>query len=231
MAPSQVVPLPIFEPMLATTGRLPVDADAWAAEPKLDGWRAMLYADGDRVAILTRSRRNVASTVPAVCAAGAALPLGTVLDGELVAGGGRPWDFYRLSRSMWQRPGNRSGPVAFVAFDILCVDSDPVADRPYEERRALLDSLGFTGPAWHTTTSFAGCPDVVFNVVAGMGLEGVMLKRLDSHYEPGRRSAAWVKVKTVEWRSEHLTRRFRTAAGPPHLLHQARQVAGDGDVR
>lgn len=203
------MPLPVFEPMLATTGRLPDDPDRWAAEPKLDGWRALLYADSGRAAVLTRTGRNIAPTVAEVAAAAHTLPRGTVPGGELVAGGGRPWDFYRLSRSMWQNPENRAAAVAFVAFDVLCLDGESVNHLPYRERRAILDDLAFTGPAWHTTASFTGCPEAVFDAAAGMGLEGVMLKRLDSRYEPGKRSQAWLKVKTVERRSEHLERRFR----------------------
>jgi bifunctional non-homologous end joining protein LigD len=85
-----------LEPMLASTGAIAAPASDWASEPKLDGWRVLVYVDA-RLEVRTRGGHNVAASVPEL------EPLvdvldgrAAVLDGELVARDGRPWTFYRL---------------------------------------------------------------------------------------------------------------------------------------
>ncbi len=188
------------EPMLATRGR-PSPAHRWAVEPKRDGWRALVYVD-ERVTVRTRSGRLITESVPEL--AGLSDVLGgrqALIDGELVAGQGRPCDFYRLAPSLASR--RTRSPVTFVAFDVLYLDGDSLLDRPYADRRRLLEDLGLVGPAWHTTPAFV---DGFVEVVAAceqLGLEGVVLKRLDSRYRPGHRSREWLKLKTAEWREVH----------------------------
>ena len=82
-----IVSIPVLEPMLATNRQL-TDGHRWAIEPKLDGWRALVYVDGG-VKVRTRSGRNVTASLPELAGIAEQVPDGTVLDGELVAGGGR----------------------------------------------------------------------------------------------------------------------------------------------
>ena len=113
--------------MLASSGPIP-DASRWAFEPKLDGWRVLVYVDHS-VDIRTRSGRSITSAVPELAGIGEALGgRRAILDGELVAGQGRPDDFYRLApRLAARRPAALrrwldTAPLTLVAFDVLHLD-------------------------------------------------------------------------------------------------------------
>jgi bifunctional non-homologous end joining protein LigD len=82
-----------------------------------------------------------------------------------------------------------------MAFDLLYLDGHSLMRLPYEERRARLDELGLDGPSWRTPPAHRGAGRALLEASAEQGLEGVIAKRLDSPYEPGRRGGAWVKVK------------------------------------
>ncbi|MBA3747794.1 MAG: DNA ligase D [Solirubrobacterales bacterium] len=88
-------------------------------------------------------------------------------------------------------------PVTYVAFDLLWLDGHPLLDRSYEERRERLRELGIDGPSWRTPDHVVGNGAAVLEASLHNGLEGVVAKKLDSPYEPGRRSACWLKIKNV----------------------------------
>jgi bifunctional non-homologous end joining protein LigD len=95
--------VPAFSPMLASSGPVTAPACAWAFEPKLDGWRVLVSIDGD-LTVRTRNGHNVTASVPELTPMVEALGgHSVVLDGELVARQGRPFDFYGLAPS--QRAG------------------------------------------------------------------------------------------------------------------------------
>jgi bifunctional non-homologous end joining protein LigD len=201
-------PLPeSLRPMLATTGQLPTDDASWAYEVKWDGVRAILYVEGGRVRALSRNDLDVASSFPELAEIGKYLGMTTcVLDGEVVAldDDGRP-SFARLQHRLHVRDGRDArrraaiDPVNFVAFDVLYLDGRLHIDEPYDDRRALLESLKLTGPGFITTESFRGVAGAdVLAGTAASGLEGIVAKRRDSSYRPGRRSPDWVKVKSTQ---------------------------------
>ena len=197
--------LPLIEPMLAST-RVDGRPGEWAFEPKLDGWRALVYVDGC-VKVRTRRGRDISASVPErVGMADALAGRAAILDGELVADGGRAEDFYRLGTRIAAHKRRSSTTVAFVAFDVLCLDGGPTVDLPYVERRQLLEDLALAGPAWCTVPVFFDGGRDVLGACDRLGLEVVMAKRLDSPYRPGLRSRDWVKVKTAQ-RSVHGPRR------------------------
>lgn len=199
-------PLPTsMKPMLATPGQLPADSAAWAFEIKWDGVRAILFVEGGRVRAQSRNDLDVSASFPELADVGDFLGMTTcVLDGEVVALGedGRP-SFARLQHRMHvanQREARRraaADPVTFVAFDVLYLHGHSLLTQTYEQRRGALDSLRLSGGSFITTESFRGVPgrDVLAAAVQN-GLEGVVAKRLDSPYRPGRRSTDWVKVKS-----------------------------------
>ena len=200
---------PRFKPMLASAGAIRGEADAYAFEPKLDGWRALVTVASGRMEVRTRHGRDVTDSVPEL--AGLTAFVGdhlVVLDGELVAHRGTPSSFYRLSgRMAARRPvavdaARARTPVTFVAFDVLWLDADVTAV-PYRERRQRLESLGLQGSAWCTVSSFPGAGPELFAACHTLGLEGLVAKRLDSPYEPGVRSKAWVKAKCPAWLADH----------------------------
>jgi bifunctional non-homologous end joining protein LigD len=195
--------------MLASNGPTRPDA-SYAFEPKLDGWRAVVHVTGSGVGVYTRPGRQVAESVPALASLADVVPAGTVLDGELVAGSGRPWSFYQLGTLMATKPRGRRQDATFVAFDLLSVEGRPVMDQPYEHRRRLLEGLRLGGPAWCTVCQWCDeSPSNLLEVCEQFEIEGLVGKRLGSRYKPGERSADWVKLKTTMWRALHGPQRFR----------------------
>jgi len=201
-------PLPgVLTPMLARLEHnLPLDDGRWALEMKWDGVRALAYCDGGRVRLVSRTGQDVTATYPELRALGSALDRRqALLDGEVVALGDSGWpDFEALQPRMHVRDGDTARrlaahyPVTYLAFDLLHLDGRPLLDVPYEQRRALLDDLGLDGPYCQVPPSFIGEPGAGVQAVSRQhDLEGVVAKRLDSRYEPGKRSGSWLKVKNM----------------------------------
>lgn len=213
MAPVVDLPLPRYKPMLASAGAIRGDADDYAFEPKLDGWRAVVAVTAGRLQVRTRNGRDVTDAVPELQPMTSTLcGRSLVLDGELVAHKGTPSSFYRLSgRMAARRPAvvdaaRRRTPATFVAFDVLWDDGD-VTGEPYSERRQRLNALDLAGPAWCAVSAFPGAGAELFAACTALGLEGLVAKRLDSRYEPGVRSKAWVKAKCADWLQHHAEHR------------------------
>jgi bifunctional non-homologous end joining protein LigD len=199
-------PLPdLVRPMLATPGELPpARQDAqWAYEMKWDGVRVVSYVAGGRIRLLSRNDIDVTSRYPELRALGGAL--GTtqaVLDGEIVAfdRDGRA-TFRQLQQRMHVANATQARrlaetvPVVYLVFDVLHLDGASTLDLPYAKRRGMLDGLALRGPAWQVPPSFTGGGADVLAASREHGLEGVVAKRLDSRYRPGRRSLEWRKVK------------------------------------
>ena len=190
-------------PMLATPGELPRDQKRWAFEVKWDGIRAILYSQPGRMRIEGRRLTDITAKYPELRPLGRELGSSdAILDGEIVAFGedGRP-SFERLQRRMHLTGESRikrqskAIPATYLIFDLLYIDGHSLMDHPYEERRARLDELELDGPAWRTPDAHPGRGKELLKATAEQGLEGVVAKRLDSIYEPGRRSGAWVKIK------------------------------------
>lgn len=127
-----------------------------------------------------------------------------VLDGELVAldTAGRPSFAALQARMHVQDPAairrlTRSTPVSYFVFDILHLDGQSTLGLPYRQRRDLLESLNLNGPSWRTPPAWFGNGEAVLSASTEQGLEGVMAKRVDSPYLPGRRSDAWLKIKNL----------------------------------
>jgi bifunctional non-homologous end joining protein LigD len=200
--------------MLASSGTVAAPATAWAFEPKLDGWRVLVYVDGD-LTVRTRNGHDITASVPELTPLASALKGHfVVLDGELVARQGRPFDFYGLAPRLSARApasvARRQArtPVTFAAFDVPYLDGETVTRKPYVERRSLLESLTLTGPAWCTVLSVVGDGPELMAACGQLGLEGLVAKRLDSSYRPGERSKHWVKAKCPAWRVDHAPRRL-----------------------
>ena len=195
--------------MLATAGRLPFDDTGWAYEMKWDGIRAISHIEAGRLRLMSRTGRDITSTYPELAglaeAAGQAGASSAVLDGEIVALGPRGWPSFeaiqqRMNVTTASEVRILAGqvPVTYLAFDLLGLNGHAVLDLPYGERRALLDDLNLNGRHWQTPPSFtdeAGAD--VLAMSRQQHMEGVVAKRLASRYEPGRRSASWIKVKNI----------------------------------
>jgi bifunctional non-homologous end joining protein LigD len=192
------------EPMLATTGRLPADDEDWAYEIKWDGVRAIGFLDGGRLRLQARSGRDVTSRYPELRPMGEALAgREAVVDGEVVAfDEGRP-SFQKLQGRMHLtsepavRRLARTDPVHYVVFDLLFLDGRSLMALPYAERRVRLAGLDLDGPTWQAPAHHVGDGAALLELTRAQQLEGIIAKRLDCPYTPGRRSPGWVKVKNV----------------------------------
>jgi len=198
-----VLPFPLT-PMLAVAGPLPPEDGRWSYEVKWDGVRALVAVQDGRVQLRSRAGNDITSSYPelsAVSLAGDAL-----LDAEVVAldAAGRP-DFGLLQARMHvARPSaalRGRTPVALVVFDVLYAGGHCLLDMAYDGRRELLAGLGIEGDHWQVPPAFPGDGAALLASTAQQGLEGVVAKRRDSRYEPGRRSDSWVKVKNVRRQS------------------------------
>jgi bifunctional non-homologous end joining protein LigD len=188
-------------PMLAVPAtELPEPGQAWAAEFKWDGVRAVAYLSAGRLRLLSRSGRDMTRAYPEL--AGLAHQAGTremVLDGEIAAfAAGRP-SFAALQRRMHvaaPSPRLRAAvPATYLVFDIMELDSESLVSEPYAGRRDILEAQQLTSEQVHVPPSFRGGAQAVLAVSIRDGLEGVVVKRLDSPYRPGRRSPDWLKIK------------------------------------
>ncbi len=199
------VPLPAHvEPMLARPGKLPADTTGFSYEVKWDGVRALAYVQPGRLRLESRNLRDITGSYPEL--RGLLRQTGMrelLLDGEIVAfdEAGRP-SFSRLQRRMHvSAPAavkrlSAEVPVVYAIFDLLHLDGRSLLREPYATRRRALLDLGFGGPAWRVPAAH-GDGAKLLAATAEQGLEGVVAKRTDSFYDPGRRSTAWTKVKNT----------------------------------
>ncbi|GGQ17442.1 non-homologous end-joining DNA ligase [Streptomyces mutabilis] len=201
--------LPLIPPMLATSGTLPpaVQDARWAYETKQDGQRAIVYLPGDGSVLLrARSGQDITAAYPELAPLATALgPTPAVLDGEVLAldEQGRA-DFQLLQSRMGlaHAPGRAAhraakAPVHLVLFDVLHVAGQSLLRLPYTRRRERLTDLGLGGPSWSTPAALVGHGDQALRATREHGLEGLVCKRLDSVYEPGVRSRAWIKIRNM----------------------------------
>ena len=192
-----------IEPMLATLSKnLPRDEDNYAFEVKWDGVRSIAYVEGGRARFESRRGGDITSRYPELRGLGPALSsTAAVLDGEIVAFEGERPSFERLQRRMHvsnERAVRRlmgEVPVVYVIFDLLWLEGHSTLELPYRERRKLLDELAPQGQSWQTPAAHEGGGTELLDATKRLELEGVVAKRLESVYEPGRRSRSWLKVK------------------------------------
>jgi bifunctional non-homologous end joining protein LigD len=189
--------------MTATLSSEVPSGEGWGYEVKWDGIRAIVFVDHGEVCVQSRNLLDVTGQYPELQALGDVFAdRQVILDGEVVAPDehGRP-QFSRLQQRMHQtsaaviNEGMRKYPVSYMVFDVLELDGQSTMPLPYVERRARLESLELSGPWWQTPGYHVGDGDVVLAATKSQQLEGIIAKRLDSTYEPGRRTRAWLKIK------------------------------------
>lgn len=180
---------------------------AWSVEDKYDGVRAQAHVTPERISLFSRTLNDVAAAYPEVVAALRGLAEACVLDGELVAlRDGRVLPFRALQPRLQRKDVDaellREVPVQFVAFDALARGAEFLLERPLAERRAHLDALlaGTTGavsvaPASPLVSAEAEVVHAHFAQARARGNEGLIFKRGDAPYTPGRRGTSWLKLK------------------------------------
>ncbi len=203
--------MPPVEPMLAKLQPdIPI-GDGWLYEPKWDGFRAIVYRDGDEVHIGSRDRKPLERYFPEMIAVlKLALPKRCVLDGELVIATPAGVDFDALQMRIHPaesrvRMLSQEIPATYIAFDLLALNSIDLMGQPAHERRTALEKLL---PVASTTevpepltvlmtpqTDDAGLGREWFEGLEAWGLDGLIAKQRDSAYSPGKRTMIKIKHK------------------------------------
>jgi bifunctional non-homologous end joining protein LigD len=183
-----------YAPMLATLEKTVPKGDGWLYEVKWDGYRALAYVRGGDVELYSRNQNLLNDRFPSVVRE---LPKAVrtpdcILDGEVVAID----DEGRATFSAMQqgKPGTR---YLFVAFDLLEVDFEPTIDLPLTTRRRRLEQLLDRRNQTVQLSDTFDDGDALFRAAQEQRFEGIVAKRADSRYEPGRRAHNWVKVKAT----------------------------------
>jgi ATP-dependent DNA ligase len=189
-------------PMLAKRVEALPPGDGWIFEPKWDGFRALIFRDGDDVLIQSRDEKPLGRYYPELIEPlKAQLPSKAVLDGEIVIVHGGAIDFEALQLRLHPAASRvkllaQEIPASIVFFDILAVGDRDLTAQPFEERRALLEkTLAKATPPLHVTpaTRDIGIAADWFRRFEGAGLDGVMAKPVAGTYEPNKR--VMLKVK------------------------------------
>ncbi len=194
--------VPPVSPMLAKLAReLPV-GDGLFYEPKWDGFRCIVFRDGDEVVLGSRNEKPLTRYFPELVGSLLAnVPGRCVLDGEIVIAGAAGLEFDSLQQRIHPAASriellSRATPASFVAFDLLALDDADLQAEPYSaRRRALEKALGPARPPIHLTPATTS-PDVArdwFSRFEGAGLDGVVVKAGDLRYQPDKR--VMLKVK------------------------------------
>jgi bifunctional non-homologous end joining protein LigD len=180
-------------PMAAQPVRALPEGKQWLYEPKLDGYRALLFKEGRHIRILSRNDRDLTPMYPRVAAGGLRLNAQQALiDGEIVAlsEDGRP-----SFQALQHRSSHPRHLVVLYAFDLLHLDGRDLMGEPLFERRAQLPKVIGQDPTIRLSRELPGSTAAIVHALQAAGIEGVVAKRRDSIYQPGERSDAWVKLK------------------------------------
>lgn len=194
MTGMQLPVMPPVSPMLSKS----VDTipDGASYEPKWDGFRSILFRDGNEVELGSRNERPMTRYFPELVeAARAELPPRCVVDGEIVIATRGGLDFEALQLRLHPAASRvrmlaEKTPASFIAFDLLALDDTDYTARPFAERRAaLVGALAGCGPTFHVTPATLDVATARrwFDEFEGAGLDGVIAKPLDGHYLPDKR--------------------------------------------
>jgi bifunctional non-homologous end joining protein LigD len=190
-------------PMLARPGPLPAGGDHFAHEFRWPGERAIAYSTPGVLRLDGAGSRDLTDRFPELGRLNRALSShAAVLDGVIVVfdpHDGRPSPDALARRAATATPAERRRlaadlPATYVIFDLLWLDGHSLTELPYAERRARLAALALSGEHWRTPDHVVGHGAAVLDAGRAHGLSGVVAKRLDSPYEPGRRVDTWVRV-------------------------------------
>ncbi len=189
-------------PMLATPsphpGRAP-EGQGWVHEVKWDGMRVLAERTDGRLRLTSRRGNTVTTAYPELLAE--SLPDDVLLDGEVVALAGGVPSFLALAGRIHVRDRARAAalaaasPVTFMVFDVLRLYGVDLIKAPWRERRGVLErlDLGGGGSRWQVPPTYAD-GQLLVEATKAQGLEGIVSKRVEARYWPGRRSPDWLKM-------------------------------------
>jgi len=186
-----------IEPMKPRLVEEPPAAGDWAYEIKFDGIRALAVKKGRKVLLLSRNKNELAGRFPDIADAVLDLKISEcVLDGEIVALDEKGRSSFQLLQGLEME--GRKAPVFYYVFDLLQAEGRSFLNVPLEKRReSLARFLGSSSDPIRLSAGIGGDAHLLLDQVKRMGLEGIIGKRQQSVYEPGRRSGAWIKLKCL----------------------------------
>ncbi len=200
--------LPPVKPMLAKAATTLPTGDGIFYEPKWDGFRCIVFRDGDEVELGSRNERPLTRYFPELVAAvKAQLPERCVMDGEIIVPAGDRLHFEALLQRIHPAESRvrllaEETPASFVAFDLLALGDESLLERPFAERRQLLQTAlaGARPPVYLTAiTEDAGTAQRWFDTFEGAGLDGVVAKRAELPYGTDQRLMTKIKhVRTAD---------------------------------
>lgn len=196
-----------IRPMLATLAScIPADDDRYSYEYKWDGVRALCYFDGKSLSLESRNQIDITHRYPELHPLAKALEArSAILDGEIITmdAAGNP-SFSLLQQRMHVESASaiqrlmRTVPCYYFIFDLIYLDGQSIMDRPLLQRREMLEELTLQGPSWRLSPASIGDGAAMLHAARKQNLEGIVAKRIDSLYEAGRRSRAWLKIKVIQ---------------------------------
>jgi bifunctional non-homologous end joining protein LigD len=205
-----------YAPMLATLADAVPPGAEWLHEVKWDGYRAIVTIAGGEAELTSRNGNSLTARFESVARAvvQAVKTPDCILDGEVCALDGQG----RASFSAMQQG---SGPLVLYLFDVLEVEGEPLIELPLTERRERLEALVDRRNRTVRVSDAFDDGGALLDAATAQALEGIVSKRADSRYEPGRRSRNWLKVKTQG-------RQELVVAG--YTKGQGRRAAGFGSL-
>lgn len=178
--------------MLAKETDEPFDDEAWLYEIKWDGYRAIAEISNDHIELYSRNGNSFKEHYPLLVDHLKKIKHEAVLDGEIVVLNelGYP-DFQKIQHY----EDNTNFPLLYYVFDLLSLNNHSLYDQPLTERKKLLKKLLPKSPMIRFSDHISGMGVEFFNASAHKNLEGIMAKKADSHYYPGKRTNEWLKIK------------------------------------
>jgi len=180
-----------YAPMLATLADAVPQGDHWLHEVKWDGYRAIVTLAGGEVELTSRNGNSLTERFQGVAKAveQAVKTPDCVLDGEVCA-------LDEQGRASFSAMQQSSGPLVLYVFDVLEVEGEPLVDLPLTGRRERLEALLDKRNRTVRLSAAFDDGEALFTAAGQQGLEGIVSKKADSRYQPGKRSQEWLKVKT-----------------------------------
>jgi bifunctional non-homologous end joining protein LigD len=179
-----------YAPMLAAAAERLPRGEGWVYEPKWDGYRAVVTVSEGEAAFTSRNGNDLTERFRELARAAplAVRSADAILDGEICA-------LDEQGRPRFSLLQDGTGTLALIVFDLLELDSEPLVGLPLSERRARLEAVVDASSGRVLVSPQFDDGDALLAVAREQGLEGVVAKRADSRYQPGRRSSDWRKVK------------------------------------
>jgi bifunctional non-homologous end joining protein LigD len=195
MQSSEAASLHFIEPMKAQVVDSPPQHGDWIYEIKFDGYRAMAFKDGASVRLYSRNEKDFGGKFPEIAEAISLLDVEeAIIDGEIVALDSKGISSFQSLQAI--EIGSKRPPIFYYAFDLLSLDGKDLRKLPLTERKAKLEEILHKAPGEiRFSASLGNHAEKLLKQAQKLGLEGLIGKRADSPYEPGRRSGAWIKLK------------------------------------